>query len=46
MKAQWSLWDLRQMSFKILPFAREDVGLIYLGLALRMTGTSVVESGR
>jgi hypothetical protein len=46
MKAQWSLWDLREMSFKTLPFTREDVGLIYLGLAVRMTGTSVVESGR
>ena len=46
MKAQWSPWDLREMSFKNLPFAREDVGLIYLGLAVRMTGTRVAESGR
>jgi len=46
MKAEWSPRELREMSFKALPFAREDVGLIYLGLAVRMTGTSGAESGR
>jgi len=46
MKAEWSPRELREMSSKTLPFAREDVSLIYRGLAVRMTGTSALDSGR
>jgi hypothetical protein len=46
MKAQWTLWDFQEMSFKTLPFTQADVELIDLGLAARMARTSVVDAGR
>jgi hypothetical protein len=47
MKAKWNIWDLHEiLSFQTLQFTREDVDLIYLGLAVRMNGTSLVDSGR
>jgi hypothetical protein len=43
MKAHWSSRDLLQMQYKPLPFAREDVDLLYRGLAARreLKGTSL-----
>ena len=46
MKARWTPWDFRDMSFKPLQFTREDVELIQLGLTGRMGGTRAVNSSR
>jgi hypothetical protein len=46
MKARWTVRDMIGMGMTPLPFTREDVDLIYLGLGKRTAGAGVLVAER